>query len=309
MTAWSKNPQAEPIKKKMLLHSKLNSISIWLPPADVDARANGADRMVKRRRDAKRGVKRTPRTKTPLNIENRLYDHLRLMIVGGSLLPGERVVPEQLAQEMGVSRTPILSALKRLTQDSLLEWRPRRGVFVRRLSPRELALVFEVREMLEGLAARRAATRIGQDDVQALRELFRGIPMEDAPANRRNYLVRDWEFHTHLLRLADSAPLTNTMQSVNIMVLAFGGGVLRPLREVMAEHEAIFDALAKRDPDAAEIAMRIHIRRSVTFLHGQADMAEEAAAALGSAAPDGRLPERNRTGRLSVRGHHVPALD
>jgi DNA-binding FadR family transcriptional regulator len=99
------------------------------------------------------------------------------------------------------------------------------------------------------------------------------------------------------------------MQSVNIMVLAFGGGVLRPLREVMAEHEAIFDALAKRDPDAAEIAMRIHIRRSVTFLHGQADRTEEAAAALGSAAHEGRLPERNRTGRLSVRGHHVPALD
>jgi DNA-binding GntR family transcriptional regulator len=133
--------------------------------------------------------------------------------------------------------------------------------------------------------------------------------MEDSPANRRSYLLRDWEFHTYLLQLADSAPLTNTMQSVNIMVLAFGGGVLRPLREVMAEHEAIFDALAKRDPDAAETAMRIHIHRSVTFLHGQADMAEEAAAALSGAAPDARLGKSKRTGSLSPREHHVAALD
>src|SRR5262245_16115391 len=91
----------------------------------------------------KSAVKKRARAKALVNIEDRLYEHLRVMIVGGRLLPGEHVVPEQLAQEMGVSRTPILSALKRLTQDSLFEWRARRGVFVRRLSPRELALVFE----------------------------------------------------------------------------------------------------------------------------------------------------------------------
>ena len=61
---------------------------------------------------------------------------------------------------MGVSRTPMLSALKRLSQEQLLEWRSRRGVFVRHLSRRELALIFELREVLEGLAARRAAELI-----------------------------------------------------------------------------------------------------------------------------------------------------
>ena len=230
--------------------------------------------MKKRRRSTRAVKKRTPGARASANIEDRLYEHLRVMIVGGRLLPGERVVPEQLAQETGVSRTPILSALKRLTQDSLFEWRPRRGVFVRRLSTRELALVFELREMLEGLAARRAATRITPSQLQGLRALFEGIPTQETPANRRNYLLRDWEFHSSLLRLADSAPLTQTIQSVHIMVSAFGGGVLRPIREVMSEHEAIFDALAKRNPDAAEAAMRTHINRSVMWLHGQADVAE-----------------------------------
>src|SRR5262245_34390568 len=222
----------------------------------------------------KSAVKKRSRAKALVNIEDRLYEHLRVMIVGGRLLPGEHVVPEQLAQEMGVSRTPILSALKRLTQDSLFEWRSRRGVFVRRLSPRELALIFELREMLEGLAARRAATRITASELAALRASFEGVPTQETPANRRNYLLRDWEFHTRLLQLADSAPLTQTIQSVHIMVLAFGGGVLRSIREVLAEHEVIFDALAKRNPDAAEAAMRTHINRSVIWLHSQADLAE-----------------------------------
>ena len=208
------------------------------------------------------------------NLDDRVYDRIKTMIVAGRLLPGERVVPEQLAQEMGVSRTPMLSALKRLTQESMLEWRPRRGVFVRRLSARELALIFEIREVVEGLAARRAAQRIKPSEVRELRALFAGIDTAETPQNRRRYLLQDWEFHTRLLRMADSKPLTQTVQSVNIMVLAFGGGVIRPITEVMSEHEMIFDALAKQDADAAEAAMRLHIAHSVVWLHGQADIVE-----------------------------------
>jgi DNA-binding GntR family transcriptional regulator len=223
---------------------------------------------------------RGPKDRTPIgdeesgNLDDRVYDRIKTMIVAGTLLPGERVVPEQFAREMGVSRTPMLSALKRLTQESMLEWRSRRGVFVRRLSPRELALIFEIREVVEGLAARRAAQRIKLSEVRELRALFIGLDTAETPQNRRRYLLRDWEFHTRLLKMADSNPLTQTVQSVNIMVLAFGGGVIRPIIEVMSEHEAIFDALARRDADAAEAAMRLHIAQSVAWLHGQADIAE-----------------------------------
>jgi GntR family transcriptional regulator, vanillate catabolism transcriptional regulator len=228
------------------------------------------------------------------NLDDRVYERIKSMIVAGTLLPGERVVPEQFAREMGVSRTPMLSALKRLTQESMLEWRSRRGVFVRRLSARELALIFEIREVVEGLAARRAAQRIKPSEVRQLRALFAGIDAAETPQNRRRYLLQDWEFHMRLLNMADSEPLTQTVQSVNIMVLAFGGGVIRPIVDGMSEHEAIFDALTRGDADAAEAAMRLHIARSVTWLHGQADMVE-------STAPPGALykegPVRRRTGR------------
>ncbi len=217
-----------------------------------------------------------------VSLEAKLYDHLKMLIVAGKLLPGERVVPEQLAQELGVSRTPIVSALKRLSQESLFEWRPRRGVVVRRLSLRELAQTFEIREVLEGLAARRAATRITDEQLHALRAIFDNVETEETPANRQDYLLRDWKFHTSILEIGDSQPLNNSMKSLQVMVLAFGGGVVRPIRLSMAEHEPVFDAFAKRDPDAAEAAARRHINQSVLWLHAQAD-AQEKVEASGSA--------------------------
>jgi DNA-binding GntR family transcriptional regulator len=219
------------------------------------------------------------------NLDDHIYERLKAMIVDGTLLPGERVVPEQLARDMGVSRTPILSALKRLAQEHLIVWRSRRGAFVRRLSKRELAMVFEVREVLEGLAARRAATLIEPAQVDALRALFRDIDPTDTPANRRAYLRQDYLFHSGILDIAASAPLSQTTHSVNILVVAFGAGLIKSIRDGLTEHEAILAALHRRDPDAAEIAMRAHVRRSVAWLHREADLIEgnrEAAATVGA---------------------------
>lgn len=231
------------------------------------------------------------------NLDDQLYDRLKAMIVDGALLSGERIVPERLASEMGVSRTPMLSALKRLSQERLVEWRSRRGVFVRRFTKRELALIFEVREMLEGLSARRAAAVITPAQVDHFRSLFRafeGKP-DETPETRRAYLRQDYLFHSGILDLAGSQPLSETSRSVNIMVSAFGAGLLRPIRQVLLEHEAIYEALLARDPDAAERAMRAHIRPSVAWLHREADILEAVKTAPSSSIPTRQPPEEVRS--------------
>jgi len=209
-----------------------------------------------------------------VNLDDHIYEHLRAMIANGELLPGERIVPDQLASRIGVSRTPMLSALKRLSQEQLLEWRSRRGVHVRRLTPRELALVFEVREVLEGLAARRAAEVIRPQQIDQLRGLFKDVDTADLPANRHHYMRQDYRFHRGLFEIAESAPLSRTMESVNILVMAFAGGLIRPMRDALAEHEAILQALAERDAAGAEAAARAHVNRSVVWLHHEADAFE-----------------------------------
>jgi len=215
---------------------------------------------------------------TRRNLDDQVYEHLKTMIAHRSLLSGQRIEISQLSHDLGVSRTPLLSALKRLSQERLVEWRSRRGVFVRRLSLRELALIFELREVLEGLSARRAASVIEPGQVDAFRSLFRDIAIDapETPESRRTYMVKDYAFHTGLVEIAGSLPLTHTMHSVNVMVAAFGGGLIRPIRDVMAEHQPVFEALMRRDPEKAEAAMRIHVRRSVEWLHHEADLHEQA---------------------------------
>jgi GntR family transcriptional regulator, vanillate catabolism transcriptional regulator len=214
------------------------------------------------------------------NLDDHIYEHVKQMIANRAFLPGQRIVPEQLARDMGVSRTPMLSALKRLSQEQLLEWRSRRGVFVRHLSRRELALIFELREVLEGLAARRATATIERRQIEQFKSLFVGLETTETLENRHAYMRQDYLFHSGLLEIAGSQPLSHTMNSVNIMVSAFEAGLVRSIREGLAEHEEIFDALAKRDPVAAEVAMRMHLHRSAVHLHHEADVLERSRAAL-----------------------------
>jgi GntR family transcriptional regulator, vanillate catabolism transcriptional regulator len=209
-----------------------------------------------------------------LNLDDHIYGRVRTMIAEGELLPGERIVPEQLATKMSVSRTPIIAALKRLAHGQVLEWRSRRGVYVRRLTRRELAAIFEVREVLEGLAARRAAETIQPEQIEELRSLFRDIDTTESPSAQHHYIRQDYLFHIRLLEIADSVPLFRTMDSVNIMVMAFSGGLLRPMRDVLEEHETILKALAEHDATNAEVAARDHIHRSVVWLQHQADLLE-----------------------------------
>jgi GntR family transcriptional regulator, vanillate catabolism transcriptional regulator len=208
-------------------------------------------------------------------LDDDAYLKIRAMIADGTLKPGDRIVPEQLARDMGISRTPLLGALKRLFQERIVEWRSRRGVFVRRLSPRELAQIFEVREVLEGLAARRAAENVSRSEVDSLADLFKDIQADETPAMRRIYLQRDYQFHARVLELAANPTLTAGLESLNILVSAFAAGLIRSIREGIEEHTEIFAALRARDANAAEAAMRKHIRRSVERLYLEAAAEED----------------------------------
>ena len=137
-------------------------------------------------------------------------------------------------------------------------------------------MIYEVRELLEGLSARRAAAAITAGQVQYFRDLLGSLDLDDSVEGRRKYMRHDYMFHSGLLEIAGSQPLIQTLNSLNILVSTFSGsGVLRPMRESMAEHAVILDALERRDPDGAEEAMRNHFRPTVKLLYYFASLAEQ----------------------------------
>jgi DNA-binding GntR family transcriptional regulator len=211
------------------------------------------------------------------NLEDKIYARLQALIVERKILPGERIPPDQLAREMGVSRTPILNALKRLAQERVVEVFPRRGIYVRRFAKREMARLFAVREVLEGLSARLAACKISPDEVDRLSAGFGRPGGALRGAAIRRYSEHDRHFHWRLVEIAANEQLTAAMNSVRMMFFAYQDGLVRPPAETLPEHQAILEGLRAGDPDASEAAMRLHLRRSMERLEREAE-AEEAGA-------------------------------
>jgi DNA-binding GntR family transcriptional regulator len=199
---------------------------------------------------------------------------MRSLILERRILPGERIQVDRLAANLGVSRTPVLNALKRLAQEQVVEWRVRRGVYVRHPTIGELASLFEVREVLEGLVARRAATRMPTAEIDDFTSKFRRLDFSAGRPAFQRYLEIDHRFHLRLLDLAGTQPLIHAMNSVNLMIFTFQIGLARPPAETIPEHLAILKALRDRDPDASERAMRVHLARSRERMEKKAETEE-----------------------------------
>lgn len=211
------------------------------------------------------------------NLDDKIYARLRALILERQILPGERVLVDHLAREMGVSRTPVLNAFRRLGQEGAVQVLPRRGIYVRRYSKAEMVRLFAVREVLDGLATRLATAKIQKAEIDEFAKAFRHHdPASTTSAAIRRYVELDRAFHCRLMELADNDQLRAAMDSINMRLFVWQDGVVRPPVETIPEHLAILDALRRRDPDAAEAAMRLHIRRSLEQLQREGE-AEEAA--------------------------------
>lgn len=225
-----------------------------------------------------RGPQPGPASVLPIqheNLEDKIYDHLKAMIVQKTLLPGERFLLSRLSREMGVSRTPLVNALKRLAQEQLVEWVSRRGIYVRRFTKREMVDLYEVRVALEGLAARLAAERIDGAEADRLEEIFRDVDLRSTPAALRRYVELDREFHWRLVELSGNKQLVNALKAINMVIFAYQYGLLaRTISESLREHRQILKALRGRDGETCERLMRAHHGRSAEQLRKEAEAEE-----------------------------------
>ena len=133
------------------------------------------------------------------NLDLKVYRELKSMIVERKLKPGEKILQEKISQQFGVSRTPLMCALKKLEQEKLVQAVPRRGFFVRRFTPEEVLEAFELREILEGLAARRAALVISPAEAEKLKMFFKAADFSERNLNIRRYAEEDRRFHQFLI--------------------------------------------------------------------------------------------------------------
>ena len=198
-------------------------------------------------------------------LRDRAYQVLREAIISGQLAPGERLVEAKLAQEMGISRNPVREALRRLEHEGLARRHPRGGMVVAEVDLRDVAEVYAVRSVLEGLAARVAAGRLRPEH----RERMAASIRDGEEARRRgdlDLLVQSSStFHNTILEVAGNARLTSLMQVLDHHIARFRRLSLQAEgspAEVLEEHRHILEALEQGDGAAAENLMRQHLEHS-----------------------------------------------
>jgi DNA-binding GntR family transcriptional regulator len=189
-------------------------------------------------------------------------------IVAGEFKPGEKLSESELARRFGISRGPIREALGRL-EGKLVLRSPRVGVRVIDLSLDKLANLFAVREALEGMAARLAASNITDDEVALLSNLLERHAEHPEVAAGAGYFQgsHDDDFHFNIVRASRNAQLEHMLleelyYQIRLYRYRLSSQPGRATR-ALQEHIAIVNALRSRDPDAAEKAMRTHIRNAI----------------------------------------------
>jgi DNA-binding GntR family transcriptional regulator len=198
------------------------------------------------------------------------YEALHQSIVSGQLSPGERLVEEELADQLGLGRAAVRTALIRLEHDGLVERERNRGARVRRVSEQEAVQILEARAVLEGLAAGHAAEHATDIDVADLRAILGEMRalLDDGDllgASERNAVL-----HRRILEISGHAVAQRICANLHSQIVRFQfRTILAPGRagQSYAEHEAVVDAIAAHDRDAAEVAMKAHLSHVSEALH------------------------------------------
>jgi GntR family transcriptional regulator of vanillate catabolism len=196
-------------------------------------------------------------------------ERLRAAILAGEFLPGERLFEMRLAERLGVSRTPIRAALQALAADGLLDYAPNRGYSVRAYDVAEILQAYEIRAVLEGLAAKRAA-QYGLDDA-ARRTIEAALADGDrllargrlVPDDRIGYGASNAAIHGAILAAAGTRMLGDLLRLIQQVAPSSHRNVVafeyHDVRRRHDDHHRIYEAILCRDGARAELLMRGHV--------------------------------------------------
>lgn len=191
-----------------------------------------------------------------------VYRRLRDAITSGRFQPNERLVEGDLAAQLHAGRTAVRAALVRLDQEGLVVREPYRGARVRLVSDREALEIEEVRVALEQLIVRHAARNVTEPALTTLRETLAEMRRRVERDDPLGYSELNAQFHQQVWAIADHPTAEKLLRTLKSQSIRFQyRTILRPGRTArsLGEHEAIVEALASGDPDAAEAAMREHL--------------------------------------------------
>lgn len=193
-----------------------------------------------------------------------VYEELKMQILTGAIVPGTRMMEVELAKEIGVSRTPIREAIRKLEKEGLVTIEPRRGAYASQISTEDMVEILEVRQNMEGLAAFFAASRMNDEQMAELKDVSEHYNKAVQDGDMQEMIKYDTRFHRIIVESCNNKVLVQMIEQLQELVLRFRYiyyDNFRRAENMPEEHFEILHAIETGNAEAARSAADIHIDR------------------------------------------------
>lgn len=193
------------------------------------------------------------------------YDAIHDAILSKKLQPGSKLLVRELAQQLGISHTPVKEALARLVGEGLVQVVPRKGAYVTLLTIRDVVEIYELREALEGLAAAKTAVMITEGQLAEIAGYLHDGKSCVVNNEVKCYSDVDILFHSAIAKASGNKRLLEALKKlqsqVRLLMATSASLPGRPQRSIQ-QHEQIYEAIRRRDPNGADEAIRYHVKEA-----------------------------------------------
>jgi DNA-binding GntR family transcriptional regulator len=209
---------------------------------------------------------------TPLSLKDQAYLAIKDAILTLKLRPGDALVENDLAEQLGISKTPVRTALQELEREGLVTKVLYKGTYVREITPRDVREIFQLRAVLEGMAARLAVPTLEESDLALARESLHLMETALEAGDRSRASQSGARLHALLLHKADNERLHLIWKNLDDQTERFrlmSDRISGRLEKSVGEHRRIVEALEQRDPELAELRMREHLHSVLAELSSE----------------------------------------
>ncbi len=198
-----------------------------------------------------------------------VYEQLKRQILTGRITPGTRMMEVELAEEMGVSRTPVREAIRKLEKEGLVTIEPRRGAYASDISVKDMVDTLEVREDLEGLAAALAAERMTEEQINELVKITEGYSEAILNSDTEKIIHFDEKFHKYIVSCSGNKTLIQLSEIVQELALRFRYiyyDDFSRYENMPVEHRQIIEAITSGDAETARFSADNHVKKLKEFV-------------------------------------------
>lgn len=203
-------------------------------------------------------------------LSEKAYHTIKSLIIDSNLKPGEKILQNKMAVQLGISKIPLIQALTSLNNEGLLEKFPRKGFYVKKFSSREIGDVFDVRIVLEKMSVSILAKNVTSIVIKDLKNFLKEFQQYCINKNSKKYHEVDVRFHQYLIESSRNDLLKSIFENFNILLICYTKGSVLDFDESYNQHKEIINAILEKNVSEAESKIVEHIisiKEKINFIN------------------------------------------